>query len=244
MNTSDYKWCGVSVEYSDGKQLVADPLGNAMVIFPDKTCQLIEGGFPNPLGLKFTRPDGLEYLIMHEFSKGGYDSLGLNKNSRVVDIGAHVGIVSMVLAKAYGCKVLAFEPAPGNYKRLVSNIRKNGLSKQVFAENLAVTRDGRDVFIDGDMSRNSGSMMIYHAGLGMRVASVTLADIIGNSTVDLLKIDCEGAEHEIFDDFAPLIHVKAIRGEFHDLDGYNIHFRAKELLERVRLIVPDIQVAT
>jgi FkbM family methyltransferase len=244
MNVTDYKWCGVSVEYTDGKQLVADPLGNAMVIFPDKTCQLIEGGFPNPLGLKFTRPDGIEYLIMHEFSQGGYDGLGLNESSRVVDIGAHVGVISMLLAKAYGCRVIAYEPAPGNYSRLLSNIRKNKLSKLILPLNAAVTRDGRDVFIDGDMSRNSGSMMIYHAGQGTRVASVTLADIICNHTVDLLKIDCEGAEHEILDDFTPLVHVKAIRGEFHDLDGDNIHFRAEELLTRVRTIVPNTQVTT
>ena len=242
---ADYKWCGVSIILTDGRQISADPEGNAMIYVPaDKKIYVLQGGCPNPHNLKFTRPDGLEYLVMHEMTQGGYDGLDLNENSLVIDIGAHVGIVSMTLALQYGCHVEAYEPAPGNYKRLVANIRTNGLRGQVIPHNLAVTSDGREVFIHGDMSVNSGSMSIYKGGLGTPVASTTLADIIGERMVDLLKIDCEGAEHEIFEDLRPLAHVRMVRGEFHDLTGENFHATPEPLIERVRAVVPNIQVTT
>lgn len=241
----DYKWCGVAVNITNGRQLSADPDGNAMIYDPaEQKIYFFPGGCPNPHNLKFTRPDGLEYLVMHEMTQGGYDNLDLNENSLVVDIGAHVGIVSMTLALQYGCHVEAYEPAPGNYKRLVSNIRANGLRGQVIPHNLAVTINGREVYIDGEMSVNSGSMSIYRGGKGVPVASTTLAWIIGERTVDLLKIDCEGAEYEIFEDLRPLAHIRAIRGEFHDLTGENFHATPEPLIERVREIVPNIQVTT
>ena len=56
--------------------------------------------------------------------------------------------------------------------------------------------------------------------------------------IDLLKIDCEGAEFEILSDPEVLRgKVKAIRGEFHKSRG-----DAEALLEKVKAVVPDTKV--
>jgi FkbM family methyltransferase len=241
-----YIWCDTGILNSDGGVSSPDLLGNEIWCHPDGRIAIIPGGYAknNTFGLQFTRPDGIEYIIMREILNTDYDSLGLNADSLVLDIGAHVGIVSMTLAKRYGCKVRAYEPAACNYHRLVSNICLNELQEFIIPYNLAVTRDGRQVFIDGDSAQNSGSMMIYHGGKGVPVNSVTLSDIVGEHTIDLLKIDTEGAEYEIFEDLTPLKHVKAIRGEFHTLAGDGFKYTAEPLIKRITPIVPNIVVTT
>ena len=129
----------------------------------------------------------------------GADELNLNKSSIVVDIGAHVGVVSMTLAKRYGCKVFAYEPNPDNFSRLIANIMANDLGDLITPFPVAVTGDGRCVKI-GTSTDNSGGNDIY--GDGVEVESVTLAQILDDvgGHIDLLKIDAEGAEYEILKD--------------------------------------------
>src|SRR5512139_3315420 len=100
--------------------------GDGTISFPCKECgaelRFIPNGFTNPLDLKFHEPDGLEWILMRENGRSYEKNIQLDKDSLVVDIGAHVGIVSMTLAKKYGCRVIAYEPNPHNYERLVKNI--------------------------------------------------------------------------------------------------------------------------
>jgi FkbM family methyltransferase len=165
------------------------------------------------------------------------DELNLTKDSVVVDIGAHVGVVSISLAKTYGCKVYAYEPNGKNFERLINNTVGNGVDPLVQCWQFAVTGDGRKVQIS-DNPDNSGGGNIYGTE-GDKVASVTLASILEEvgGEIDLLKIDCEGAEFEILADTESLKHVHAIRGEFHGANG-----DTKALLESVQAIVPDTRV--
>jgi len=47
-----------------------------------------------------------------------------------VDVGAHIGRFSLILAKR-GSKVFAYEPEKGNYNRLIKNIKLNQLSNKI-----------------------------------------------------------------------------------------------------------------
>jgi FkbM family methyltransferase len=241
-----YHFLELGITYPDSIHF-PDLCGNEIICYKDDSYTIIPGGFKNPLGLQFVDPDGIEYLVLREIELGyQFDDLGLTQDSIVIDIGAHVGIVSMTLAGKYGCTVDAYEPAPDNYRRLVCNIRKNGLMGFVIPHHSAVTGDGRPVTVGGPQGDNSGGMSIYPTIYPtcqfVPVPSVTLRDVIGGRTIDLLKIDCEGAEHEIFQDLTPLARVKAIRGEFHNMRGTSIEFTGASLLERVRSAVPNTRV--
>jgi len=183
--------------------------------------------------LKFSDPDGLEKLLMKECENDyKVDELDLDENSVVVDIGAHVGVVSMTLARKFGCKVYAYEPNPGNLERLRKNINLNGLSDLITVLPYAITKDGRDVTISTNKD-NSGGGNIYSDGDA--VSSLAFDKIIGSfDVIDLLKIDCEGAEYEFLPG-ADLSNVKAIRGEFHPGEG-------KSLLDEVIKQVPNTKV--
>lgn len=202
---------------------------------------IIEHGFTNPLGLKWCDPDGLEWIILREIERDyRFDEMDkpLGPGSVVVEIGAHVGVVSCWLAKRYGCTVFAFEPSAENYRRLVANTDLNGVVDRIKTHPYAVTGDGRDVTLGCAPDGNSGSYSIHIAG-GQSVKSFTLESVLHRTgPVDLLKIDCEGAEFEILSDPELLRgRVGAIRGEFHAANG-----DCQALLARVAAVVPDTQV--
>jgi len=235
--TCRHEWLKVGLFNKDGSISVPCKLcGAEMRDDRHGQRQVIPDGFKSEHGLKFSEPDGLEWLLLRETDRDyATDKLNLTKDSVVVDIGAHVGVVSMALAKQFGCRVYAYEPNPDNYRRLVANIKANELGELIFPHNLAVTGDGRDVVIATNPD-NSGGGDIY-GDTGTPVESTTLEDIfhVVGERIDLLKIDCEGAEFEILQDEAELERIGMIRGEFHGPE-------APTLLEVVKERVPDTHV--
>lgn len=162
---------------------------------------------------------GVAKVICRE-AAGKYDELNLQPGDVVIDIGAHVGIISIYLAKRYpGVKVYAFEPVRENYQRLCTNLHQNG-AEGVIAINKAITGDGRYVSITVNASQNTGGGSMFGGPEKTHFAeSLTLAQVFERyvpKRCALLKIDCEGAEYEILMSSGALLdRVDWLRGEFH-----------------------------
>lgn len=163
---------------------------------------------------------GVSKIIMRE-AVDQYHVLDIDMQpgDMVLDIGAHVGIISCYLAKRFpGVRVIAVEPAAANYKRLLRNIEANGLTGRIETLNAAVTGDGRRVAFPISSNGNSGGLSIYHGG-PETVQSYTLQELydkFGISRPTILKIDCEGAEYEILEGKTDLLMgVKYLMGEVH-----------------------------
>ena len=165
---------------------------------------------------------GVAKVVCLEAS-GQYGDLGLKPGDVVLDIGAHVGIVSIYLAIRYpGIRIYAYEPVQENYRRLLRNIEANGATG-ITTIRKPVTGDGRTVEVSHALNVNSGGNSIYQAGPGSQIlGSTTMAKIFEEHKIDrcaLLKIDCEGAEYEILDAGESLLsRVDNLRGEFHTSD--------------------------
>lgn len=139
-----------------------------------------------------------------------------------VDIGAHVGGVSVYLGKKHpSARIYAFEPSSANYARLRRNLKANKV-KNVTAAHVAVTGDGRDVTLELAIASGGHSILKPPSGDGERVNSLTLErifDLYGIERLHLLKIDCEGAEYEILEVAEYLLdRVDWFVGEFHQSD--------------------------
>jgi|GEM_PF-1130978 len=143
----------------------------------------------------------------------------------VIDIGAYIGLFSMVLAKKHPhIMIYAFEPVPINFRNLLRGIEANGI-RNIRAFQLAVTADGRELEMLYSRSFTGGSTTleiqkedISSAHLVEKVASKTLDQIfaeLGIGRCKLLKIDCEGSEYEILYNTKCLDRISHIRGEFH-----------------------------
>lgn len=136
---------------------------------------------------------------------GGYDALlrhPLRDPKLIVDLGANTGLVDRWLLERYpNSRIVAVEPEPGNYACLVENVARLAV-KTVPA---AIGARERKILLHTS-SGEHGFTMVGEPALGSRaveVPVVTMESILGGAEViDLLKVDIEGAEEELFSDCA------------------------------------------
>jgi FkbM family methyltransferase len=118
-----------------------------------------------------------------------------------VDIGANVGLFSLyVAATARSARILAIEPEPGNFARLVFNIAANpGLPITPLA--LALGEAEATVRILLNARDRGGTRMAVGAHVGgVEVRCRPLSAVVteaGFAGIDALKIDVEGAEDKV-----------------------------------------------
>lgn len=123
------------------------------------------------------------------------------KLDTVVDIGAHIGsFTARVSDRAE--RIFAFEAMATNHDVLT---RCSSAHAMLTIQNVAVTGDGRTVemFVHPD---NTGQHSLFQhdppAAIVEKLDSVSSADLLEKvgGHIDLLKVDVEGAEHEILTD--------------------------------------------
>ena len=128
---------------------------------------------------------------------------------------------------------MAFEPFPSNFELLTYNARVNKVSGNLNLYEAAITKDGRDFPMVRCIDNTGGATgCVYDTQKpGHETSnplSVKLDDVIASEgRIALLKIDCEGAEHEILTCSTKLDSISALVGEFHENDfirsnGYSI----------------------
>jgi len=205
-------------------------------------------------------PSGLgcisEIVTRDEYCLHQYENL----STSLIDIGGNCGIATIILAKQNPeSTVYAFEPHFPTYQLLVENVKLNDL-KNVKTFNLAVA-DSSEKTLElyfsplcsgGNTTCSEKEVMDRHFGKEVEfstVKSISLDDIISKnyiSSVELLKIDCEGAEFDILYHSQALKEgvIKNIVGEFHDL-RYNTKAEnnSLKLIEYCKPFVQNIQVS-
>lgn len=116
-------------------------------------------------------------------------AIGLCKQRRTaVDIGAHVGLWSMPLARHFD-RVEAFEPLPGHADCWERNLE--GAGNAVL--HMAALGDKLGSVMMSTEDRSSGDTHVVEAGAGEMVPLMRL-DEYALQDVDLMKLDCEGYE--------------------------------------------------
>ena len=127
----------------------------------------------------------------------------------VVDVGANAGYFALyLLANAPGATVYAYEPVSGNFGVLERNRATNAeIAKNLHVFQMAVLGTPR-ASIDLHVQANKEHSMVasVHGGMigestrTVRIGAISLAQIVESmpgKAIDLLKLDCEGAEYEI-----------------------------------------------
>jgi len=119
----------------------------------------------------------------------------LNYNMTVIDIGANIGYYALQEAKV--CKqVYAIEPAPDNYERLVENIKLNNYSN-INTHNVAIGDKSGSIQFKLSPAPNWHRVAIGTDNNTITIPIMTLDELIGNKTVDLVRMDVEGYELNI-----------------------------------------------
>ncbi len=151
-----------------------------------------------------------------------HDYGAIPKGGTVVDIGANIGVFSLFAARHGASRVIACEPGADTCEMLRKNIRSNGLEDRITIVSEAVAA------VPGETVRfpviaNTNSKIAEDGSQGPTVAVRTtslneLVDRFQLSKIDLLKIDCEGAEYPILLETPDLNlkPVRALRMEYHE----------------------------
>ena len=124
----------------------------------------------------------------------------IKKGSTVVDIGAHIGTHTVVMAKFVGKqgKVVAIEPQPKHFRELYWNCKLNNVDDVVELHHCAVGGSERVVQIKPGPVGNEGHAEIANEGdnTGDYVRMRTV-DSFHLRNVSLMKIDVENFEEEV-----------------------------------------------
>lgn len=168
--------------------------------------------------------------VLDEFSRGMYSiaDLKFSPGDVAVDVGAHIGGVSIVLATLHPkISIIAFEPASSNFAMLEANLKANGI-KNVTAVRQAVMGDRGELTLTWAPHATAGSTVgLSEASRRAREAGgwssetvecVTLDDVFAAHRIDRcswLKLDCEAAEWGIVEKTGVLERVDRLALELH-----------------------------
>jgi FkbM family methyltransferase len=117
----------------------------------------------------------------------------------VIDVGANVGVLTVLAASQVGStgRVLAFEPHPQAYRRLLKAIRANRFEDRVTAYNVAVSdRRGRVQVVSG-VATVEAQIAETATGGTIAVPLDEVEELASHAVIDLLKIDVEGHESKV-----------------------------------------------
>ena len=208
-------------------------------------------GAKNPI---YIRQKSMDFLIMNEvFGHECYNAdmknsfhyhdyrrrFGIRTPQNIIDVGAHIGLTSIYYSLKYpNAKIIAIEPEKDNYQMLLKNTSEY---KNIIPINSAVSNTKTEMFIIGKESYAKDRYLKsaeYHlssekAVHAEKITTSLIDDIIKNYNIDyidILKIDVEGSEKEIFENNYDLwlSKVKILVFEQHD---YKIHGSSKSIFK-------------
>jgi FkbM family methyltransferase len=145
----------------------------------------------------------------------------------ILDFGANIGLASLYFACKYpGATIHSFEPVPQNFALLQSQCSLNQLDNE---HGHAFGLGDRNQKITLSMDKSGLYGGLHQAAPGERSANsfeVPIRDVrmvlagLGVASIDLLKIDVEGAEYDILRALEDrMTTIRCIVGDFHAVDG-------------------------
>jgi len=160
--------------------------------------------------IKLYKHSFLTKLILNDFE---YEELAfvkqiLQANDIVFDIGANIGIYSLLSSNYVGESglVYAFEPVDSTYKKLLENIKANQIAN-LLPYNIAVSDKSNEILT---IYKNDNGYDVFDSMVTplldnakeIKVSTVSLDDFITQQNVDvqsikLIKIDVEGWEFNV-----------------------------------------------
>jgi FkbM family methyltransferase len=167
------------------------------------------------------------------------ESLGKNDyhvvpHGVVVDLGANIGAFSLFASRT-AANVYAFEPDPSNYRQLVRNLALNDVSNVVPIQAAISGSSGKALLHSAKSNKGSSSLVVDVSDDTVEVEVMTLRQLMDDyelAVIDLLKVDIEGSEYDLFaglsdDDLAA---VGEIVMEVHKMPGRS----SRSIVDRLR----------
>ena len=146
------------------------------------------------------------YPSTYEPDKAAFLRRYCRPGSTVIDVGAHVGVFTVLMARSVGAAgfVTAFEPAPATARLLELTIANNDCGSIVDIRREAVAQSiGEQLFYSSRNAGDLGNTLFGHTrktNVSARRVHTTTIDAVTSGRgrpVSCIKIDAEGAELDI-----------------------------------------------
>jgi len=178
--------------------------------------------------------------VMKEiFELGEYkdvESIIKSAKAPIIDAGAQAGFFCLYCrALNSEVKIYAIEPDENNLEVLADNLTVNNISNvEIIPAALAGQTGLRDFFISTDTHNHSlFKVLAPQITKTNKIKTYSLDDFLneqGIERVSLLKLDIEGAEYEVLNNFKGWKKINNIILEYHDFGEYK-HSQLIELLQ-------------
>lgn len=192
--------------------------------------------FTTRRGLKVIVPNNLlhtfkEVFFSDDYFRGFPKSILKEKIlTNIIDIGANVGYFSLYSANRFNSAIIhAFEPIPNNFNLLKKQIKINPKIR-LKAHNYAVGKTNGTLALnynENETYTTSASISKnIHGNNQITVNSLSIERYCSKNNIeniDLLKLDCEGAEYSILYGISPKLikRIDMICLETHTIDEKN-----------------------
>lgn len=142
----------------------------------------------------------------------------LRENDVFLDVGANVGVYSLLAAGVCGSRVLAIEPVPLTFQQLLENVQLNRLDNIVCINSGLADKKGIMRFSDDLGARNC---VVEGATEGVLVSIDTLDAIVSKHGIipKLIKIDVEGYELPVLNGGLETISTRSCQALIVELNG-------------------------
>ena len=186
------------------------------------TTTLSLKGYPHPFHFRHATTD--KYVIHEVLILGQYQCISnLPRIRTIVDAGANIGSASVFLLNNYPeSRLIALEPDPGNFKVLSNNLSNYGNRAVAIRKALWPRNESLEISRGNFRDGGEWSIQVRKAGdTGNHdVSGTTIPDLMRELNldgIDILKIDIEGAEFQLFQaDTSWLDRVRFLAIEIHD----------------------------
>lgn len=148
-------------------------------------------------------PQTVLRLVKEIFIVQVYKHESGNPAPKIIDAGANIGISVSYFKSLYPeAKITAIEPNPKAFAYLKSNIKQNGLRDVHAIKACLSDRVGKESFYLSSGGNIINGSLYPEIGISYMqdVDSVKLSDYLRLVEVELVKIDVEGAERQMFQD--------------------------------------------
>jgi len=141
---------------------------------------------------------GCIYVGLPEFNDMSFLLHFLDAKSNFIDIGANVGVYSLLAAGIQKSKTISIEPIPQTFQYLTTNIQLNQLENLVNAYNIGLSDKKGELYFTKDKDTINHVTAIKSENT-VNVKVDTLDNLLSNTALSstLIKLDVEGFEYHV-----------------------------------------------
>ena len=179
------------------------------------------------LDRSFSASTACLYTGLYEFEEMAFLLHVLKKSDLFIDVGANVGIYTLLASKVNKAESISFEPSKETFNRLVEHIELNNIKDRVKLINRAIGDAHQLVYITKGKGQQN-HIQFSPSEDAEKTNLVTLDDTIALDKAALLKIDTEGFEERVLQGASILLKNPLLKSIILERGQWSDRYKANE----------------